>query len=172
MSQSFPSHWLTFRPSLRTCGASTCLFVCCQKPTCALPGYLKPRIAGSKMCRKHCLKEGLVRRRSTKHPTPDQIFQRHRPHATIICHQHPQTSNHICSPPLHSLNPLRLQVSNQLMLAPTLASPAIFFLSSCWNIRCQYERVRCAVHRVDVIPCVSISFSPVSYLMYFWFTSY
>ena len=43
---------------------------------------------------------------------------------------------------------------------PTLSS------HTCWNIRCQCERVRCAAHRVDVIPCVSISFSPVSYLLF------
>ena len=54
-------------------------------------------------------------------------------HATNIL-RHPNTYALPLSP-LHSLNPLRLQVSNRLMLAPTLVSPAIFFLSSLSNWR-------------------------------------
>jgi len=51
------------------------------------------------MCREHCLKGGLgFRRRSTKHPPPAQIFQRHHPHATDIL-IHPATYSSPLSTP-------------------------------------------------------------------------
>ena len=77
---------------------------CLSAARSLLANYLAVFKRGSQVarCAASTVKDGLVRRRSTKHPPPGQIFQRHRPHATITCNQHPQTYKHLCSPPLPS----------------------------------------------------------------------
>ena len=100
------------------------------------------RILGSclrQMCREHCLKEGLGFL-SKKDKTSTACSNLPTPSSTH--HQHPHSSSHLCFLPLHSLNPLRLQVSNRLMLPPTLASPATFLLSSPSNWRVSMSFVK------------------------------
>jgi len=100
------------------------------------------RISGSclcQMCHEHCLMEGLGFS-SKKHKTSTACSNLPMPPSTR--HRHPHPSSHLCFPPLHSLNPLRLQVSNRLMLPPTLTSPATFLLSSPSNWRVSMSFVK------------------------------
>jgi len=103
---------------------------------------LKVNILGScprQICREHCLMQGLGFS-SKKHETSTACSNLPTPSSTR--HRHPHPSSHLFFPPLHSLNPLRLQVFNRLMLPSTLASPATFLLSSLSNWRVSMSFVR------------------------------
>ena len=86
------------------------------------------------------LSQGGIRFSSKKYKTSTACSNLPTPSSTR--HRHPHPSSHLFFPPLHSLNPLRLQVSNGLMLPPTLALSATFLLSSPSNWRVSMSFVK------------------------------